>query len=295
MNISIRVVFLLIVLASIFAEDATFPLPNPGPKPIPQQTPLQGTGYQIQPGDVLKVEVFGQVDLSGLVRIPNNGRPAFALIGEVPNVIGLSLTTLCDELTRRYEDGYLVDASLTVSVQEFMPRHAYVIGQVREQGAIELTPFSPVTVLQAISRSGGFLPDADRQNAKLIRSDVDTPGAKLVLPVPGTDLPADLATDIVMQPNDVIVVPLLGGVVVVGKVRQPGAVPLQSQGLLTVTKAIALAGGFEKFARGDIVQLIRSGSPTKVVNAEGLLNGSAKGEDPVLHPGDTIFVPDAKF
>ena len=249
--------------------------------------------YRIQAGDLLKVDIFGEPDLTSLSRVPADGRPALPLIREVPSVIGWTLPELRAELERRYEVGYLVDATLTVTVHEFKPRHAFVLGQVQLQGAVELTPFAHVTALQAISRSGGFRPDADRAGARLFRVDPTNPNTKLALPIAISLTAEGLAHDLVLEPDDLIVVPLLGGVVVVGKVRQAGAVAL-SDGL-TVTRAIAMAGGFEKFARGDVVQLIRPGTPTRAINAAGLLDGSARGEDPVLMPGDTVFVPDAKF
>lgn len=251
--------------------------------------------YVIRAGDVLKIDVFGHPDISGLIRVPLNGRPTLPLIGELETVLGLSLLALRDELTRRYNDGFLVNALVTVMVHEMQPRYAFVLGQVRAQGAIELPAFSSVSALQAISLSGGFLPNADLLNARLVRQDPDQPEMKMSLRLPASDDPEALTADRVLQPDDLIIVPLLEGVVVVGKVRQPGAVALPSQGRLTVTKAIALAGGFEKFARGDRVQLLRDGSPTQVVDAEGLLSGKSRSTDPELEPGDTIFIPDAKF
>lgn len=265
------------------------------PGPVTPPSEQAGSAYRIHPGDVLRIDIFGEPDLSGPVRIPADGRAALPLIGEIPSVVGKTVAALRAELEQRYEAGYLVDATVTITVQEFKPRHAFVLGQVHVQGSVELTPFIPVTALQAISRSGGFRPDADRQAAKVFRADPANPGAKLVIPIPAGDLADNLARDVTLEPDDMIVVPLLGGVVVVGKVRQAGAVALTGQGELTVTRAIAMAGGFEKFARGDLVQLIRPGSPTRVVNAAGLLDGSARGEDPALKPGDTVFVPDAKF
>ncbi len=87
-----------------------------------------------------------------------------------------------------------------------------------------------------------------------------------------------------------------------GAVARPGPVQIETEKPATVTRAISMAGGFQRFARQAKVQLLRDGTNT-TVNVEAILNGQSgdagKGsqpvEDPQLKPGDVVFVPESLF
>ena len=101
--------------------------------------------------------------------------------------------------------------------------------------------------------------------------------------------------DVVLLPNDLVVVPRLDRIYIAGQVMKPGALSIPSQETLTVSKAVSLAGGFDKYAREGEVQLLHAGEPVKAVNVEGILSGHREFEDPVLRPGDTVYVPQRRF
>ena len=110
-----------------------------------------------------------------------------------------------------------------------------------------------------------------------------------------TDKIDSLVNDIELQPNDVIIVPRLDRVYIIGHVGKPGAVNLPSQEVLTVSKAVSLAGGFSQYAKQSEVQLMRAGKHVQVVDVRAILTGSSKEQDPVLGPGDTVYVPESRF
>jgi len=78
-----------------------------------------------------------------------------------------------------------------------------------------------------------------------------------------------------------------------GKVARPGKYDLRAD--TTVTQAIALAGGFLDSAKHSQVVLYRRVSENlveaSVLDVKKMLNDRNLGEDPHLHPGDMIFVP----
>ncbi len=149
--------------------------------------------------------------------------------------------------------------------------------------------------MQAIGQAGGFLEDANRAGTQVIRDDPAIPGAKVGLAVPVTDKVDSLVGDVEVRPNDIIIVPRLDRVYIIGHVGKPGAVNLPSQEVLTVSKAVSLAGGFTQYAKQGDVQLMRSGKRVQVVDVRAILTGDAKVQDPVLEPGDTVFVPESRF
>lgn len=81
--------------------------------------------------------------------------------------------------------------------------------------------------------------------------------------------------------------------IVNGQVRQPGKYDLR--GYTTATQAIAMAGGFNDNAKHSQVLLFRRVNndwfEVKDLNLKRILRGRDVAEDPQLHPGDMLFVP----
>jgi len=83
---------------------------------------------------------------------------------------------------------------------------------------------------------------------------------------------------------------------IVGEVRSPGTYLLKSK--TTVLQAISMAGGFSQFASKNKIVLVRKldadGNAEEKINIrfDDLINADISSDkNPVLKPGDTIFVP----
>lgn len=78
-----------------------------------------------------------------------------------------------------------------------------------------------------------------------------------------------------------------------GELGKPGKYELRSD--LTVTQAVAVAGGFTQASRHSQVVLFRPSSPgmteARVINVKKMLKSRDLAEDIHLRPGDMIFVP----
>lgn len=78
-----------------------------------------------------------------------------------------------------------------------------------------------------------------------------------------------------------------------GQVGHPGKYDLR--GDVTVTEAVAIAGGFTGSAKHSQVLLFRRVSDewteAKIINVKKMLKSGNLHEDPYLHPGDMIVVP----
>jgi protein involved in polysaccharide export with SLBB domain len=259
-----------------------------------------GTGgrllaYTLYPGDLIEAKVFDNPDLDCRIRIPTDGCFTFPLIGDVTGLVGRTIGSLTKEVTERLEKDYLQQAVVTITVLEFATRPVYIYGSVAKADAIGLDPFAPTTALQAISKVGGFLDDANRAAAQVIRDDPSTPGRKMSLAIPGNDAVTAMTDDVTLQPGDIIIVPRLDRIYIIGRVNRPGAVNLPTSEELTVSKAVSLAGGFDRFSKQDEVQLIRLHKPVQTVDVEAILSGDRKKTDPKLEAGDTVYVPETRF
>jgi polysaccharide export outer membrane protein len=77
-----------------------------------------------------------------------------------------------------------------------------------------------------------------------------------------------------------------------GKVNSPGEYPLQKD--MTIVQAISLAGGLAEWADSSDVKLIRKIKGTEKtfrVDYDAIVSGEDLGQNVLLQPDDTIFVP----
>lgn len=258
--------------------------------PVAKAATAPTSGYKLYPGDLLRIQVFDNPDLETEIRVPDSGTITYPLIGNVTDLVGRSVDDLTRELTKRLMDGYLRQAVVTITVREFGKRTATVMGSVNRPGQVPLDPLAATTAMQAIGNAGDFTEDANRHGALVMRDN-----GRETFPLPRGNKPEDLASDVVLQPGDIIIVPRLDRVFILGQVTKPGAVNLPSQEPLTVSKAVSLAGGFDKYAKKGNVQLIRSGERVREVDVAKILTGDTRTEDPKLQPGDTVYVPESRF
>ena len=158
--------------------------------------------YDIGAGDILEVSVWREPDLQRRVVVRIDGRISLPLIGDI-QAAGMSINDLNKFITAkfaRFVSGPMVG---TILVESRSKRY-YMIGKITNPGEYAIE--SPITVLQALARAGGFAEWAKtsriiivrRQNPKEITLEFDYEAV-----VKG----ADLEQNILINPGDTIIVP----------------------------------------------------------------------------------------
>ncbi|RMH01503.1 MAG: hypothetical protein D6702_11360 [Planctomycetota bacterium] len=140
--------------------------------------------YRVGPGDVLRVTVFGHPELgSPLYRNSTPGTPVEAsgkismpLIGFI-DVNGKTVFEIRDALVQAFSV-YLKDPKVDVSVIQFGSQRFYVLGEVRQPGMFVLD--RPLSLMQALSLSGGFTTSANREQVALVRGPIKEESVALV-------------------------------------------------------------------------------------------------------------------
>ena len=165
----------------------------------------QQSSYELQPGDVLDVSIWGQDNMRRQLVVLPDGTISYPLAGHL-NVVGMTPVDAENELKKRLVKGgyFLEPPQLTVSVMETRGNNLYVMGRVREPGAIAAG--RRLTVVQALSLAGGLDEFADRRGIIVIRRD----GQKqrvLRIDYAAVHSGRDLSTNVVLEPGDVVVVP----------------------------------------------------------------------------------------
>ncbi|HEY5594520.1 MAG TPA: polysaccharide biosynthesis/export family protein [Nitrospiria bacterium] len=151
----------------------------------------QSQDYILGPRDLLRITVYDHKDLETKVRVSEDGKITFPLLGEV-RAAGLTVQGLEREITKMLADGYIVNPNVGVFVEEFRVV-VYVTGEVRKPGSF---PYEAgMTVLKAIALAGGLTDKAAPGRTQIIRKTndkEDTLRAKMEDPI---------------EPEDVVVVP----------------------------------------------------------------------------------------
>jgi len=158
--------------------------------------------YAIGPGDMLNVNVWKEPDLSGTVPVRPDGKVSLPLLNDV-QAAGTTPAMLAATITERLRQ-FLTDPRVTVIVTAANSRRVYLIGEVVHPGAIPMSP--NMTLLQALSTSGGFSQFARIKKMYVLRSDN---GKQIKLPVNYKAAISGEAPDqnIALKPGDTIVVP----------------------------------------------------------------------------------------
>lgn len=146
------------------------------------------SGYRLGTGDLVRVQVFGEDDLSVESRVSDRGTIPYPLLGEL-KVVGLSIRGVEELIANRLRGDYLVNPRVSVSILEY--RQFYVNGQVKSPGGF---PYQPgLTVRQAVSLAGGFTERASRNKIFVVR-DKDPAGASKKVELNDPVRPGDTLT-----------------------------------------------------------------------------------------------------
>jgi len=128
--------------------------------------------YQLQPGDMVRVQVFQEPDLDRELRVSQDGQIALPMIGQV-EVKNRTLSAVEKNVRELYDRDYLVNPQVNITVLTYQKRAVNVMGAVNAPQAIEYPPEQTLSLLDAISRAGGFNRFADRKKVLLTRTFAD--------------------------------------------------------------------------------------------------------------------------
>lgn len=226
--------------------------------------------YRLGPNDAVRIQVYGEEDLTVESKIDGDGNINFPLLGVI-SVAGKTIPELQEYLTTKLAGGYVRTPSVTAYV--FKYRNFYVSGEVKTPGG---HPYEEgLSVQKAITMAGGLTEKAERDNVHVLRH---SNGQEEVLPVKLESL---------ILPDDTIVVPEGQKIYVSGEVKTPGRFVYERG--LTAHKALSLAGGRTEKGEKGIVKVTRV--------TEGLAETMNVNPDTGVMPGDIIVVEpqDYKF
>jgi len=236
-------------------------------------------------GDLLLISVDGAPEYHHEVRVSASGDVSLPMAGKV-KLAGLSTSQAESTIGRiLQEGGFFNDPQVSVFVKEYSTEGISVLGEVQHPGIYPL--LGNRTLLDAISAAGGTTPKAGRT---VTITDRDRPDNSKTLPLSSAD---GQNINVALHPGDTVVVSKAGMVYIVGNVKEPTGVLLESS-RFTVLQAIAMAHGTTSTAALKSVKVIREvhGDPQEIPIRLDLIL-AAKAEDRVLQADDIVFVPNS--
>jgi polysaccharide export outer membrane protein len=262
--------------------------PPADPPPAARTTPGD---YEVGPGDVIEVSVYGNDDLSRVPTVSTSGAVSLPLIGEV-QVAGLTIAEVQRKITNLLEKDYLVKPQVEVKVREYQSQYVSIVGEVNSPGRKPIR--GRMRLIDALIEAGSFKTTSSGQ-VMITRTEGQFDGGEKSITVRISSSSSPTAQDLVnlelpLKNGDIITALAKAFVTVDGEVSRPGRYAIESD--LTVTGAISLAGGFTRFGSSDVKVRRTDPETGKVtileVDVKSVRNG--KKPDVPLLPNDVISV-----
>ena len=145
--------------------------------------------YALDTGDVVRVSVYGEAELTKSYRVDDGGALAVPLVGTV-KVRGKTTQQAAAAIRAALAAGYIRDPSVAVEIEAYRP--FFIQGAIKSGGQFPYV--YGMTVRAAISTAGGYTDTADRTRAVIYRRQ----GNEMVKGIVSLDYPS--------YPGDTIVV-----------------------------------------------------------------------------------------
>jgi protein involved in polysaccharide export with SLBB domain len=143
------------------------------------------------------------------IQITDSGEMEVPMIGRV-HAAGLTCKAVAQKIKSALEKQYYNKATVILGLQSISsaPKgRVYLTGQVATQGPIDIPSKEDLTVSKAILEAGGFADFADKRRVRLHRRKPDGSTETIKIDVKRILEKGLLEEDIILMPNDYIVVP----------------------------------------------------------------------------------------
>ena len=243
------------------------------------------TDEPIGRGEVVHVSVFNAPDFSGTSRVSESGEVALPLVGAI-HIEGLNSRKASDLIVSELKSRNLIlDPHVVVTV-ESSASGITILGEVRSPGIYPLP--GKHLLSDMLATAGGLTGNTGRvieiSNDHAPDQRVDLPWDPTMHNTANYDRP--------VNPGDRILVKGCGIAYIGGHVGKPGAYSLCGSQQITMSEAIALAGGIVAYTSEKHSYLIRTGPDgartVQEIDLHKILRAQAA--DPVVKEDDIVYV-----
>ncbi len=239
--------------------------------------------YRLGPGDVVRVSVYQNPDLTLETRISESGVASYPLLGTVRlggNTVSQAEKLIADGLRN---GNFVKQPQVSVMLLQVRGSQASVLGQVNRPGRYPIE-VADMRLSDLLAAAGGIAPSgADTLTLVGTRDGKPT---RQVIDLPGLFRSPSRSDDVIIQNGDVIYVERAPMVYIYGEVQRPG--PMRLERDMTVMQALATGGGLN--LRGT-----EKGLRVHRRDADGKLQVIEPKMDDLLRDGDVVYVRESLF
>ncbi len=255
----------------------------------------------LEDGDVLYIpETLIEVNMVGEVKRP--GRYEFqrgvkltdllaeaggltmtaAVAGEYTSDTEKELINIEDLLAGRIENPLLKDGDMLFIPESLL--EVNIVGEVQKPGRYQLKQGTKLTDL--LAQAGGLNPTAG------LIGEYTTGDTKHELNL--QEIIAGRLNAPLLKDGDMLYIPENRAEITInGEVQKPGTYPWEEG--LTLSALLARAGNRTQTGNLEKVRLIHADNTELIINLAGYINEGKSGNNPVLQPGDSVFIPEKNF
>jgi polysaccharide biosynthesis/export protein len=285
--VSYLAVLVLLFLAVTAALAQQRPVANPA---LNGSTGGFGSGAAgtVGAGDLVEMSVFDTPELSGKLRVSNDGDVILPLVGTV-HVAGMTANEMQNLIRRKLIDGaFMKDPQVTIFIAEYVTEGVSVLGEVKNPGVYPA--LGSHNLVDYISLAGGLTTMAGTHVTVTHASHPDAPQEVKI----SATAPSGPQNNPQILAGDSIFIEKTGLVYVIGDVVRPGGFPMDHDDHLTILQALALAQGTTFSAKKGATVIIRTTPEGHVTIPEDLKKILAsKAKDEPLQDNDILFIPNS--
>ena len=223
-------------------------------------------------GDVVKITVFQNPDMTTEARISEAGTITFPLLGAV-RVAGMTPAqaerSIADGLKK---GGYVVQPQVNVFLVQLRSRQVPVLGQVNKPGKYPLEE-SSTKLTDLLAMAGG----STGSDTVTVMKKNGNGYKKVEVDLPELFLKGDLSSDLQVSNGDIVYVQRPPVFYVYGEVARPGVYRLERK--MTVMQALATAGGLTPRGTDRDIGITRRNESDEVQRINTGLNDLVRQDD----------------
>ncbi|MBZ8140327.1 polysaccharide export protein EpsE [Rubrivivax gelatinosus] len=239
--------------------------------------------YRLGAGDVVRIQVYQNPDLTLESRITEAGVISYPLLGSV-RLGGQSVTAAEKQIADGLRNGNFVrEPQVTIVVLQVRGNQVSVLGQVNRPGRYPIE-VADMRLTDMLATAGGV--SGAGAETVVLTGVRDGRPYRLEVDLPAVFSPEGGANNVLVQNGDTLWVDRQPVVYIYGEVQRPG--PMRLERGMTVMQALATGGGLTQRGTQKGLRIHRAGPEGKVQVVEPSL-------DDRVRSGDVVFVRESLF
>ena len=166
--------------------------------------------YRLTVTDRLRVTIIQEDDLSEIARIDARGNINLKLVGDL-HVAGLTINEAQRAVEAAYRDGrFLRNPQVSISIEDYALREVSIQGQVKAPGRYVLPAETTFSVLELVTKAGGFTDIAKGSAVVITRVGPDGQKVTFTVDVDGVirgRKSSQSSDNLLLEPGDIVYVP----------------------------------------------------------------------------------------